>query len=138
MDTTLLYNKIKRFDEVAPGKFAKEITHEFESWVKAFDKYIEELSWEEMKVHEVIHKQEELIDFLVKLLVITGNSDKLMLSRVMDPEIIREAVDFLFKLKDKQNHNNIYTIGVLLYLAKRDGKQINNLVDLVTYARTGK
>jgi hypothetical protein len=134
METAILHEKIDRFMQSSESRFTKDLANDFREWVRSTEIHLSEQELESFEVSTLYQDREQFIDLLFKLLVITGNSDKLMQMQIMDRDKFHAGVDFLFKQKDRLNHHNLYSICTLLELAKAEGKQISNLRELKRYA----
>jgi len=137
METSVLYKKISRYEKQRTDGFSKEIVMEFKDWLISLERYISDLEEADFEKSQVIFRQSELIEYLVKLIFITGNGGQSIHYRIMDYEELHQAIDFLFKSGDKVNHENLYTIAKLLWIADNDGVEIKDMKELVNYARTG-
>ncbi len=134
MNTSPIREKINRFNAAPKLDFAIELVRELSDWLNTMERVNSDEGWE---YHSIVFdklRQDELIELLVDMLVITGNADKLAFIRLLDRDKIKKAVDFLVKNKDKNNHRNIYTIATLLDMAEAEGVKVETIVELVKYA----
>jgi len=103
-------------------------------WIKVIDQAMFDNEMEIEMLAGKVAFNEDRTDLFAKLLVITGNTDKLVAMQILGVEKFDRAVGFLFDAKDKINHRNIYAIATLLDLAEQEGKKITTLQELVNYA----
>jgi len=137
MDTSIVKQKIRDFEAKSNNPFSEQIIREFKSWFVACENYISDLEQSNMELTVYMDRNNEWIELLTKLLVITGNANKITQLQVMDKHKAELVVNFLLKQKDRVNHENLYVIATLLELAKKEGKEITTVKRLVEYARTG-
>ena len=133
MDTSILHTRMNEYQQKAKHPMQKEMIGYFKNWLYSLENYISELEMENYDLVHNITNQQERIEILAQLLIITGNSDKL----VRNSELIKEAVNLLANSKDRHNHRELGTISILLKCAKTEGVVINTLKDLKDYASRG-
>lgn len=133
MDTRTLHDRIEEYQSNTKNPAAKEMLNYFKDWLYAIENYITDLEWDNIEKIYAIKQQDDMIELLIKLLIITGNTDHIVDLRIIDGEKINTAVDFLFKNRVK--NQNLHTIASLIDMAKQNGKNIYSMVDLVEYGR---
>lgn len=130
-----LQDKFTRYKQKPSLDFASELLSEVEVWINAVEFSASESEMDKIAAEFSNYDKDQLIDMLIKMLVISGNGDKLALMQILNRDKLKKTVDFLYNQKDRVNHLNIYTISTLLEIADHDGWKVNNLADLVRYAR---
>jgi len=142
MNTNLLHEKITRFStQLNEGKLniqiCKELVTDLNTWMAAIDKAIGSYEFDQLVQADNILKLNETIEYLEKVIILTGHTEVLTAASLMDKSSYRKAIDFLLNNKDRLNASNLHQIGTLLELSENENKGIKTLVELVNYARTG-
>ena len=112
MDTSLLHEKIERFAEQRKDKFSQEVASDVLGWLKAIERYISDI---EMEAHESafkLNEKDEMIELLVKILIILGRVDILLTMRVTEKESFNRTIDHL--LKTKTRNANIHAVNLIM------------------------
>ena len=142
MDTKLLHEKIERFTkQVNEGKlnipFAKEMILDINTWILGVEQYVSEVEVDLAELGIQCNNQRIEIETLKNSILVLADGKALVASLLLDKQDFDIAVEFLLKCGDRENRGNIYVIAKLLGLAKAEGKDIKDMVQLVNYARTG-
>lgn len=103
-------------------------------WLKSIEFKLLENEMELDMVSGRLAHYDDRTEIFFKLLVITGNADKLVTMQILESEKFNRAVNFLFEVNDRLNHHNIFAVATLLDLAANEGKEIHTIKDLVNYA----
>jgi acyl-CoA synthetase (AMP-forming)/AMP-acid ligase II len=135
METTILHSRIRNNKAKYTNPVYRQLLAEYENWLYAIENYIADIEQDNFTQAQMIHQQEEMIEFLVKILCIYQMGEVMVSLRTMDEQKVKRAIDFLFKNKEYQN---LYVTATLLELAEADGKKIETVAQLADYARTGK
>jgi Icc-related predicted phosphoesterase len=112
MNIDLIYTKIKDFEQRKSKLSGSEVLSYLKNRLKEVEQYISEVELNNAEFNYKLQQKDELIDILVKLLIITGNADKLTLD--LNSEHVRQSIDLLLKNKDRNNHTKISLIGYFL------------------------
>lgn len=135
METAILHSRIQKNKAKYTNPVYKQLLAEYENWLYAIENYIADIEQDNFTQAQMIHRQEEMIDYLVKILCIHQMGDVMVSLRTMDEAKVKRAIDFLFKNKQYQN---FYVTATLLEMADADGYRINDMKQFTEYARTGK
>jgi acyl-CoA synthetase (AMP-forming)/AMP-acid ligase II len=135
METTILHSRIRNNKAKYTNPVYRQLLAEYENWLYAIENYIADIEQDNFTQAQMIHQQEEMIEFLVKILCIYQMGEVMVSLRTMDEQKVKRAIDFLFKNKEYQN---LYVTATLLELAEADGNKIETVAQLADYARTGK
>ncbi len=130
MDTSILHTRIKDFKAKANNPVSKEMILLFESWFTTIENYLSDIEMDNIRLNMTINKQQELINLLCDMLIISGNADKLILD--INDEHTKEAIYLILKNKDRLNHGSITSISTLLKI--HSDKNFNSLKELKEYA----
>jgi hypothetical protein len=142
MQTNLLHEKIDRYTDLLDSdkfntQFAREMLLDLKTWITAYEQAFEQQEIDIYKSNAICQDKDEFIELLCNVLIICGYGKAITSMTIMNKDDFRNTIEFLLNCKDRWNGNNIYVIGTLLRVAKRQGIEIKNMIELVNYARTG-
>lgn len=130
MDTSILHTRIAEYKEKAKHPTSKEMILLFETWFSAIENYLSDIEIDNFQLNKKIQQQQELIDFLADIIIVTGNADKLTID--ISDKYTREAILLLLKDRDRKNHASLSAISTLLYINSE--KSFESIKQLKEYA----
>lgn len=130
MDTSILHTRIKEYKAKAKNPISQEMIFLFETWLVAIDNHVSEVEIENYVLTDRIIELTKTIEILTDILIVTGNSDKVVLLEGKD-QYVDKAIRMLLESKDRQNHLSLSAISSLLYI-NRD-KSFTSIEELKAY-----
>lgn len=106
MNISIIHAKIK---DLESRKVSPYLVSYFKNRIIEIEQYISELELDNQSLIFQIGKKDECIDTLCKLLIISGNADKLTLD--FDSEYVHKAIDTLLENKNRKHHTKISLIA---------------------------
>lgn len=115
MDTSILHSRIEEYKVKAKHPTSKEMIFFFETWLTSLENYVSGIEMDNFEAQSKINQQQDTINLLFDLLIISGYADVLIGVDLNDKYII-EAINLLLKSKDRKNYKSLHAIASLLYI----------------------